>query len=119
MNYRFICLKQRSDIILNNDTDKENPVIDRIPGNINLEADPGSASIVVVWLEPVASDNSGSVYMTSSHKPGYTFPIGVTTVTYRAEDPSSNIATIRFNVTVIGKWVKTDSYVHFFYYVIH
>ena len=61
------------------------------------------ATAVVTWTLPTASDNSGVVTMTSSHNPGDTFSLGVTTVTYTAIDSSSNLMTYPFTVTIEGK----------------
>ena len=49
-----------------------------------------------------ATDNSGSVTLTSNYHAGDVFPIGDTNVVYTATDQSSNIATISFTVTVEG-----------------
>ncbi|XP_072048991.1 uncharacterized protein [Amphiura filiformis] len=80
--------------------DTEDPVLLYIPGDKNKPTDPGSSTAVVSWTEPTASDNSGSVTLTSSHSPGDSFPIGDTTVTYTATDPYGNKATKTFTVTV-------------------
>ena len=48
-----------------------------------------------------APANEG-VTVISSHNPGDTFPIGITTVTYTATDPYGNLATTSFNVVVTG-----------------
>ena len=60
------------------------------------------STAVVTWTPPTASDNSGSVTLTSNHEPGDTFPIGVTVVRYNATDPHSNEAMTSFTVTIIG-----------------
>ena len=65
--------------------------------------DGGVATAVVTWTPPTASDNSGLVTLTSSHNPGDTFPLGVTTVSYTAVDPDSNLMTESFTVTIEGK----------------
>jgi len=53
----------------------------------------------VALFTPIAADNSGSVTVTSN-APSQ-FPIGVTTVTWTAVDPSDNQATAAQNVTVV------------------
>ena len=59
----------------------------------------------VIWTEPTATDNSGSVTLTArSHFPGQFFPVGSTTVTYTFSDGSGNIASTSFNVIVQGKF---------------
>ncbi|XP_072025661.1 uncharacterized protein [Amphiura filiformis] len=80
--------------------DVDAPIISDTPNNIFQNTDPDSATAVVVWMSPSASDNSGSVSLTSSHSPGDTFPIGLTEVTYTAIDSSNNMAETSFNITV-------------------
>ena len=58
----------------------------------------------ISWTEPVATDNCGTVTLTSNYSPGATFPPGTTTVTYTATDPSGNSNSCSFDVTV-----KTES----------
>lgn len=55
----------------------------------------------VHFEEPVASDNSGHVIITSqSHHPGDVFPLGETTVTYNFSDESGNSVKCSFTVVV-------------------
>ena len=84
------------------DTDTENPHLSDTP-NIKQATDPGLDTATVSWIAPTANDNSGFVTLSSSYKPGDSFPIGVTTVIYTAIDPYSNKATRSFTVTVRGK----------------
>jgi hypothetical protein len=80
------------------------PVLSDCPSNINVSADAGSCSAIVSWTEPTATDNctaSGSLIWNKSHTPGTAFPVGVTTVTYTAQDALGNISTpCSFTVTV-------------------
>ena len=82
--------------------DDEIPLVSGIPSDIEQSTDVGSSTAVVTWSEPTASDNSGSVNLTSSHSSGSTFSIGDTIVTYTAVDTSSNSANATFTITVIG-----------------
>ena len=53
------------------------------------------------WTEPVATDNSGLVVLSlQTHLSGSYFAPGISSVTYLYEDPSNNIATCIFTVTV-------------------
>ena len=61
-----------------------------------------SRTPIVTWTSPTASDNSGSVTLTSNYDPGDTFPIGETVVRYNATDPDSNAAMSSFTVTIRG-----------------
>ena len=65
-----------------------------------------SSLTFIWWTEPTARDNSGSHTLSSSHKPGDAFPIGLTEVTYTAEDPSGNRVTEKFTVHLHGKYAK-------------
>ena len=61
----------------------------------------GTGGITVSWVEPTATDNSGSVSLSSrSHAPGSFFSTGSTQVTYVFEDPSGNSGVCAFFVTV-------------------
>ena len=79
--------------------DTQSPVISNCPPNISVNLAAGTCTNAVSWTPPTASDNC-SVILTSNHNPGELFPRGITTVTYTATDPSGNIATCNFNVTV-------------------
>jgi large repetitive protein len=75
------------------------PVISSLLPNISLNAGIACVSIAV-WIAPTASDNCGSVTLTSTHSPGSTFPIGTTKVEYSATDAAGNISKMSFNVIV-------------------
>ncbi len=88
--------------------DKQHPVI--IADDITRDAENGKATATVTFA-PTASDNSGEtitpVWVSSSPtaglKSGSDFPIGTTTVTYRAADSAGNPAEKSFKVLVIDK----------------
>ncbi|MFZ1380254.1 MAG: HYR domain-containing protein, partial [Saprospiraceae bacterium] len=61
------------------------PVITNCPANITVAANSNCAANVT-WNPPTVTDNCGRLYLTVSHISGDRFPIGVTTVTYTAED---------------------------------
>ena len=85
--------------------DNEDPVISGMPSDVS--EDVGSASTITQsWLEPTASDNSGSYTLTSSHSSGSEFPIGVTTVSYTATDAAGNSVIESFTIEVIGKFLE-------------
>ena len=81
-------------------TDTENPIISGLPANIIQFT--GNPSIVVNWIVPIASDNSGVQSLTSTHSPGTNFLVGSTPVTYSSIDSSGNMETKTFIVTVKG-----------------
>ncbi|WP_223276068.1 HYR domain-containing protein [Algoriphagus aquimarinus] len=80
--------------------DNEDPIISDCPSGITVKIDPENCGALVSWTEPTATDNSGSVILTSNLEPGTIFPVGVTTVIYTAIDGAGNEATCSFNVTV-------------------
>ncbi len=75
--------------------DNDPPVITGCPGNINVSNTPGACSAVVLWTPPVST-----APMVSTHLPGATFPVGVTTVTYTSTDSDGMVSTCVFTVTV-------------------
>jgi hypothetical protein len=81
--------------------DNEKPVIYDIPSNIQVYNDPGNCSAIVSWTSPTADDNCGISSFTTTHSPGVTFPVGITTVTYTATDIYGNSHSESFDVTVI------------------
>lgn len=83
-------------------SDNEDPTISSMPSDITQNTDSGSATAVVTWSAPSASDNSGTVDLTSSRNSGGAFPIGSTAVTYTAVDPSANSVNATFTITIEG-----------------
>ena len=87
--------------------------VDTVPPSVACTADItqvipiGSGGVVVTWTEPVATDNSGTVTLIlKTHSPGTLFETGSTPVMYVYEDPSGNMASCEFNVTVAeGKYL--------------
>lgn len=83
--------------------DAEKPVL-VVPPNVSREIPTGQTSIPLTEAElgtATASDNSGSVTVTSSGVPdGLVFPLGTTTITWTATDPSGNVTTGLQTVTV-------------------
>lgn len=80
-------------------TDSELPVFAGVPDTVQALAGVGSTA-TASWTPPTATDNSGSVALTSTHMPGDSFPTGTTKVVYTATDPSGVIATAWFFVIV-------------------
>jgi peptidoglycan/xylan/chitin deacetylase (PgdA/CDA1 family) len=75
------------------------PVFSNCPNNINLTTTETSA--IATWTLPTASDNCTTTpSVISTHNSGWAFPIGTTTVTYRADDANGNFSTCAFTVTV-------------------
>eukprot|EP00057_Strongylocentrotus_purpuratus_P002521 XP_003724684.1 PREDICTED: hyalin isoform X1 [Strongylocentrotus purpuratus] len=57
---------------------------------------------VVRWAVPTATDDSGEVFLSSTHSVGDYFPLGNTTVTYTATDRIGLETNCSFTVTVIA-----------------
>ncbi len=82
-------------------TDNELPLYMNCPANITQTNDPGICAASVFWPTLILNDNCNNAITTSSHSPGFIFPLGTTTVTYTATEPqSNNTANCSFNVTV-------------------
>ncbi|MCF8252080.1 MAG: HYR domain-containing protein [Saprospiraceae bacterium] len=80
--------------------DNENPSI-TCPANITVINDPGQCSAVVNYTAVTHTDNCSSILSNTGGLPsGEPFPVGITTNNWKATDPSSNIATCSFTVTV-------------------
>jgi hypothetical protein len=72
------------------------------PANITTGSTAGLCSAVVNYSTPTASDNCPGVTLTRIAGPasGSSFPVGSTTITYRATDAAGNTAQCSFTVTV-------------------
>ncbi|NND88553.1 MAG: HYR domain-containing protein, partial [Flavobacteriaceae bacterium] len=69
------------------------------PSNIIQNNDAGNCGAIVTFMA-TATDNSGTATVTYSQNPGTSFPVGTTTVTATATDPSGNTSNCMFTVTV-------------------
>jgi hypothetical protein len=77
------------------------------PQNINVTPSRENCNPAIYWEPAVASDNC-SATLTSTHNPGDAFPVGTTTVTYTATDPSGNSTSCSFTVTVTPEPLTGD-----------
>ncbi|MBK9449281.1 MAG: HYR domain-containing protein [Bacteroidetes bacterium] len=82
-------------------TDAELPTIS-CPANISVSNTVGQCSATVTYTAPVGTDNcaGATTTQTAGLASGSSFPVGVTTNTFRATDAASNTATCAFTVTV-------------------
>ncbi|TNF32447.1 MAG: HYR domain-containing protein, partial [Bacteroidetes bacterium] len=83
------------------------PAITGCPADITVVPESSDCSPMVVWTEPAAADNC-SATMSSNFTSGDDFPVGSTTVTYTAIDPSGNTTTCTFIVTVVPSEVMVS-----------
>ncbi|XP_072014222.1 hyalin-like [Amphiura filiformis] len=83
------------------DMDTTPPVITGCPESRGYDIPIGTKSRVVTWAEPTASDNSGmTLALSQSHRPGDSFPVGTTQVTYTFTDIFGNRAMCNFTITI-------------------
>ena len=88
--------------------DNELPVI-TCPANISQNVTTGTCGRVVTYTSPVGSDNCAGpiTIQTAGLASGSTYPVGVTTNTFRVTDASGNTATCSFTVTVVDNEAPT------------
>ena len=98
------------------DTDVTPPVFSGCPANISVTTSFAVDNCAVAtWTAPTATDNCGTPTVTLTTAPtaglgrGACFPIGVTTVTYKATDAKGNMAICTFTITVIKRMDPCDT----------
>ena len=72
------------------------------PEDQTVKNDAGKDYANVTWVEPIGTDNSGIVSISSNFQPEDQFFFGETIVTYILTDPSGNMVKMSFSITVIG-----------------
>jgi hypothetical protein len=79
------------------------------PTNITMNVTPGTCASVVTYTAPIGTDlcSGATTIQTSGLASGATFPLGVTTNTFRVTDASGNTATCSFTVTVLDAELPT------------
>jgi hypothetical protein len=82
-------------------TDIQAPAI-TCPANLTLSTTTGLCGRVLTFATPAATDNCPGVTVAQISGPvsGSTFPVGVTSVSFRATDAAGNTTTCAFTVTV-------------------
>ena len=77
---------------------------------IETPTDKGSPEAIVTWEEPDVHGGKDDLWVLSSHKPGDSFPIGCTIVTYVVYDQTNTTITdCQFEICVRG--MKAMGYV--------
>jgi hypothetical protein len=86
------------------------PTFVRCPVSRTRTADPANGcTAVTTWPFPIATDNcSASITQITGQASNSSFPIGTTTMTYYATDPSGNQDTCTFDMTVIAPALSAD-----------
>jgi hypothetical protein len=77
-----------------------------VPANISVFTDNNTCGAVVSFAA-TATDNCSPASISYSHNPGTVFPVGITTVTVTATDPSGNATVLSFTVSVTDKQAPT------------
>jgi gliding motility-associated-like protein len=80
------------------------PVISNCPLNITVNSNPTNCKATVSWIAPTASDNCPSlsfIQIAGLSNGSSNFPVGITTITYKATDPSGNVSFCTFTITVL------------------
>lgn len=80
------------------------PVLSGCFSLLTLNALPGVPFAIVNWVDPTATDNSGSVTVTGTHSSGNRYKIGETMVTFTAADESGNKDMCTFTIEVVGEF---------------
>ena len=90
--------------------DNIDPVI-TCSGNLTVPTDVGACDAIVSYVIPTATDNCSiaSINLVSGLASGSTFPLGITTVTYEAEDASGNSVACSFDIEVLDQESPTIS----------
>ncbi|MCB1098771.1 MAG: HYR domain-containing protein [Verrucomicrobiae bacterium] len=83
--------------------DNEAPAISGLPDGIVQAASAGMDTAIVSWNAPTVTDNVAVTNVEFDYVPGGKFPLGSTTVTYRAQDEAGNEAISSFSITVVDK----------------
>lgn len=85
-----------------NVVDEEAPVFTSFPDDIQIQIDYPGTGAIVTWSPPAVTDNVPGSTVTQIAGPvsGSTFPLGVTTVSYKAEDVAGNSVVRSFTVMV-------------------
>lgn len=79
--------------------DNQNPSIS-CPSNITTNTDPNTCGAVETFTVTHSDNCSSTVSQLAGLASGSTFPVGTTTMTFRATDPSSNTSDCSFTITV-------------------
>ena len=82
------------------------------PQNITQYVVPGITSVNVTFLNATATDNSGiASFVNVSQTSGSLFLLGTTEVRFVFEDPSGNLGTCKFSVTVNDTACKLENFI--------
>ena len=91
--------------------DNTNPTIVNLPANQIVNSTAGVCGALVTWTSPTVFDANANaaITQTSGSASGTIFPIGVTTIAYKAIDDAGNNVSSSFTITVNDTEVPTIS----------
>ncbi|XP_030829219.1 mucin-3A isoform X29 [Strongylocentrotus purpuratus] len=96
------------------ETDNVPPVVQNCPSTTVAQATGGSTNAQVSWIEPSATDDSGTaVRVSNNYSPGQSFPVGETVVAYTFTDDAGNQNTCTFSVRVVVELINQSPTVTF------
>jgi hypothetical protein len=81
--------------------DEQAPGLEGLTNLVTVQAPIDTCEAPASWNVPQPTDNCGIFSMSSSHSPGSTFSVGLTTVTYTVMDLSGNVSEFPFTVEVL------------------
>ncbi|PIK61981.1 putative hyalin-like isoform X1 [Apostichopus japonicus] len=76
------------------------PRFSNCPDTVSVSVPFGTQNTPISWIAPTATDDSGNVNVVPSHNPGFSFPIGLSVVTYTFADRTGNEASCTFLIIV-------------------
>src|SRR5581483_8605031 len=77
------------------------PTINGVPADVTVEATSAAGAVVNYVMPTAVSGQGAALPVQTTHPPGTTFPLGMTTVTFTATDNLSLTTTATFKVTVV------------------
>ncbi|TRO66994.1 HYR domain-containing protein [Christiangramia sabulilitoris] len=91
-------------VVITEEPEDTPPVFDNCPENITKNNDAGNCGAVVTFDTPTVTDDSGSITPTRTDSSGLNsgdvFPVGVTTISFEADDGVNDPVTCSFTVSV-------------------
>ncbi|XP_072014231.1 uncharacterized protein [Amphiura filiformis] len=85
------------------------PVVSNCPSNIFRTVAPGTPSLQVTWVEPTATDETSTVNVFLTNRPGDSFTVGTTRVNYIFRDDANNQAICTFDIVITATTTSTTS----------
>jgi len=81
-------------------SDTTQPTLTNCPADLTISLPGSKCDTTLTWAPPTANDKCALAGLTSDVEPGSTFNVGITTITFTAQDDNGNTATCAFSITV-------------------